>query len=66
MFINLPDFTLIDIDGSENTYNVPPLAFTSSKFETSFSAISLSGANAITGMSSSINAKGPCFSSPAG
>ena len=36
------------------------------RFKINFSAISLSGANAITGIFSSINASGPCFSSPAG
>ena len=62
----LPDFTSMETLGSEKTYRVPPRALTSSKLETSFSAISLSGANAITGIFSSISAKGPCLSSPAG
>ena len=38
IFIIFPDFSSIVTDGSENTYKVPPLAFTSSRFETSFSA----------------------------
>ena len=44
ILISLPDFKSIEIEGSENTYRVPPLALTSSRLETNFSAISLSGA----------------------
>ena len=66
ILMSLPDFKSIEIEGSENTYRVPPLALTSSRLETNFSDISLYGAKAITGISSSIKARGPCFNSPAG
>ncbi|CSD28935.1 Uncharacterised protein [Vibrio cholerae] len=50
---------------SENTYNKPPRARTSSILDLSFSNSSLLGATTTTGISASINANGPCFSSPA-
>ena len=66
IFIKLPELISIDMVVSEKTKSIPPLAFTSSRLDTSFSTISLSGARAITGIFSSIRAKGPCLSSPAG
>ena len=57
MVINLPESICILLDASPKTYKVPLLAFTSSKFEISFSANSLSGASATTGIFSSINIK---------
>ena len=50
---------------SENTYNLAPRALTSRRLEFNLPNKPLFGATAITGMSSSIRAKGPCFSSPA-
>ena len=51
--------------GSAKTYNTPPRARTSCRLDFSFSSRSLLGATAMTGMSWSTSASGPCFSSPA-
>jgi hypothetical protein len=50
---------------SAKTYSTPPRARTSSMLDFSFSSSSLFGATTITGISASISASGPCFSSPA-
>ena len=59
-------FLMVSSPSSQMTISFPSRAFTSCRFETTFSYTGVCVAMATTGMFSSMSAIGPCFISPAG